>query len=119
MVDVTGEVAEFGSYLEAVEAFLDQPGQKPSHGHERTIHGRRGLSLVPSQVVTEVAHVPGRHSTDAEGFPIGLSEPVGKLSKVLSECSPGVRREVVAVEEAFNEVGFAVAERLRVKNIIT
>jgi hypothetical protein len=44
---------------------------------------------------------------------------VGKLSKVLGEGSPGVRREVVAGEEAFDEVGFAVAGRLWVKNTIT
>src|SRR5262249_4469604 len=97
---------------------LSQPSEAPPHRHERPIHRRYCLVLLPSQGITKVGYVSGRHSSHDKRFPVGTAEPTCEFADVLGEGSAAVAGEVVGVQKGGEQSTFLSANGDEAENII-
>jgi hypothetical protein len=78
---------------------LGEPTEKPPQCDESTIDGGNGLTVIPAKVIPKIGDVPHGDTLDRERLTVRRREPPGELSHVLGEGSPGVRRQIVGVDE--------------------
>ena len=78
--------------------FSTKPSEITADGDQATIDGCDGLPLFPAQVILEVGHVPDGDPLDGERLPIGMAEPTGELSQVVSDRPASVGGQVMGGE---------------------
>jgi hypothetical protein len=84
-------------------SLVGQPAEESTNADKATIDRGNRLSLLPSQVASEIAHVPCRHPTDHERLSIRIRKPPSKLGQVSGDCPATLRRKVMRRQEPLNE----------------
>jgi len=100
---LTADLLDLLGRVDSEGVLFDSPFQKSTDGNQRPIDGGNCLSFLSMEMIAKIDKVPDRQSTQREYFTIRLIEPPHQFPQIISDCSVGVRREIMTAQVLVDE----------------